>query len=68
VRCQVNLAAHLRPAPTDLASAIERAYEDAMPLREGTAAWFRANARRLSLESSLEGVLASYADESSARR
>jgi len=32
-------------------------------LRRSTADWFRRNGRRLSLESSLETVLAAYKDE-----
>ena len=48
-------------APEDLAAAIERVHADGQALRERTAGWFRANARRLSLESSLETVLAAYA-------
>jgi glycosyltransferase involved in cell wall biosynthesis len=51
----------------DLAAAIERVHADGQALRERTAAWFRANAKRLSLENSLERVLESYA-EASARR
>ena len=54
-------------APADLAAAIERVHADGHALRERTAAWFRANATRLSLASSLEQVLASYS-EPSARR
>jgi glycosyltransferase involved in cell wall biosynthesis len=48
-------------APEDLAAAIERVNAEGQALRERTADWFRANARRLSLESSLETVLAAYA-------
>jgi glycosyltransferase involved in cell wall biosynthesis len=51
----------------DLAAAIERVHVEGQALRERTAAWFAANAKRLSLESSLERVLESYA-EASARR
>jgi glycosyltransferase involved in cell wall biosynthesis len=54
-------------SPGDLAAAIERVHAEGHPLRERTAAWFGANAERLSLESSLKRVLESYA-ESSARR
>ncbi|MGH2742979.1 MAG: glycosyltransferase family 4 protein [Thermoleophilaceae bacterium] len=54
-------------APADLAAAIERVQVGGHELRERTAAWFGANAERLSLESSLRRVLAGYA-ESSARR
>jgi glycosyltransferase involved in cell wall biosynthesis len=48
-------------SPEDLAAAIERVHDGGHALRERTAAWFRANARRLSLESSLERVVAVYA-------
>ncbi|HMJ95304.1 MAG TPA: glycosyltransferase [Thermoleophilaceae bacterium] len=48
-------------SPEDLAAAIERVHADGQALRERTASWFRANARRLSLESSLETVLGAYA-------
>jgi len=48
-------------SPEDLAAAIERVHAEGHALRERTAAWFRANARRLSLDSSLETVVAAYA-------
>jgi glycosyltransferase involved in cell wall biosynthesis len=44
----------------DLADAIVRVYEGGEALRERTRAWFARNSRRLSLESSLETVAASY--------
>jgi glycosyltransferase involved in cell wall biosynthesis len=47
-------------SPEDLAAAIVRVDEAGEELRRSTAAWFRRNARRLSLESSLEKVLAAY--------
>jgi glycosyltransferase involved in cell wall biosynthesis len=47
-------------SPEDLARAIERVHDEGQALRERTAAWFRANAKRLSLASSLEQVLHSY--------
>jgi glycosyltransferase involved in cell wall biosynthesis len=43
-----------------IAAAILRVHEAGTALRESTAAWFAANARRLSLESSLEKVLEHY--------
>jgi len=46
--------------PDDLAEAIVQVHEAGDALREQTAAWFRANAKRLSLDSSLETVLAAY--------
>jgi glycosyltransferase involved in cell wall biosynthesis len=54
-------------SPADLAAAIERVHAEGHALRERTAAWFAANAERLSLEGSLARVLESYA-EPSARR
>jgi glycosyltransferase involved in cell wall biosynthesis len=45
----------------DLAAAILRVWRAGPALREATAAWFGANAERLSLEHSLETVLAAYA-------
>jgi glycosyltransferase involved in cell wall biosynthesis len=54
-------------SPEDLAGAIMQVHEEGQALRDRTAAWFRANARRLSLESSLERVLESYAAESARR-
>ncbi|HEY5286440.1 MAG TPA: glycosyltransferase [Solirubrobacteraceae bacterium] len=47
--------------PEAIADAILRVHEAGMALRESTAAWFAENAERLSLESSLGVVLASYA-------
>jgi glycosyltransferase involved in cell wall biosynthesis len=48
-------------APEDLAEAIVRVHEAGGELRRSTAAWFAANARRLSIESSLDAVARSYA-------
>lgn len=45
---------------TDLADAIERVHAAGPALREATAAWFGRNARRLSLDGSLEIVSAAY--------
>lgn len=53
--------------PESIAAAIVRVHEAGMALRESTASWFAENASRLSLESSLEIVLASYAERPSAR-
>jgi glycosyltransferase involved in cell wall biosynthesis len=47
-------------APDDLAQAILRVYDAGPALRASTAAWYKRNARRLSLEGSLETVLKSY--------
>jgi glycosyltransferase involved in cell wall biosynthesis len=47
----------------DLATAIVHVHEAAEDLRRSTADWFRRNARRLSLESSLETVLDAYRAE-----
>jgi glycosyltransferase involved in cell wall biosynthesis len=46
--------------PDELAAAILRVLNAGYGLREATSEWFRANASRLSLESSLDAVLASY--------
>jgi glycosyltransferase involved in cell wall biosynthesis len=48
-------------APEDLAAAILRVHEAGPALRQATAAWYARNARRLSLDSSLEAVLRYYA-------
>ena len=47
--------------PDTIARAIVQVHELGLSLRESTARWFAENAQRLSLESSLEAVLASYA-------
>jgi glycosyltransferase involved in cell wall biosynthesis len=47
-------------SPEDLAAAILRVHEAGAPLRTSTAEWFQRNARRLSLDSSLDRVAASY--------
>ena len=49
-------------APQDLAAAILRIHEAGSTLRRSTTGWFEQNARRLSLESSLERILDAYAD------
>ncbi|MGH2852902.1 MAG: glycosyltransferase family 4 protein [Solirubrobacteraceae bacterium] len=46
--------------PEVVAEAIVRVHEAGMALRQSTAQWFAENAQRLSLESSLRAVLASY--------
>jgi glycosyltransferase involved in cell wall biosynthesis len=48
-------------SPEDLAAAIERVHAAGHVMRERTAGWYRANATRLSLDSSLETVVAAYA-------
>ncbi len=53
--------------PEDVAAAIVRVHEAGIAMRESTARWFEQNAQRLSLESSLRAVLASYEREPSAR-
>ncbi len=50
-------------APQDLADAIVRVHEAGAGLRASTAGWFARNARRLSLDSSLDVVARSYAAE-----
>jgi hypothetical protein len=54
-------------SPEDLAAAIVRVNEGGRALRERTCDWFAANARRLSLDSSLRQVSAAYAAWDSAR-
>jgi glycosyltransferase involved in cell wall biosynthesis len=49
------------PDASTIADAIVRVYEAGIAMRESTAVWFAENAERLSLESSLRRVLASYA-------
>ena len=51
----------------DLAAAIERVHAEGQALRDRTAAWFRANAERLSLSGSLDKVLDSYRSASARR-
>jgi len=48
-------------APEDLAEAIARVHEAGAALRRSTADWFARNARRLSLDNSLDVVAACYA-------
>ena len=50
-------------SPDDVAAAILRVHEGGQRLRESTSDWFRENARRLSLENSLERVVESYSRE-----
>jgi glycosyltransferase involved in cell wall biosynthesis len=50
--------------PDVIADAIVRARAGGLPLREATAAWFARNADSLSLESSVQTVLARYAEAS----
>ncbi len=47
--------------PAELAAAILRVHAAGFALRESTAAWYDRNADRLSLDRSLETVLAAYA-------
>jgi glycosyltransferase involved in cell wall biosynthesis len=54
-------------APEDLADALVEAVTGGEALRERTAAWFAAGARRLSVQASLEQVLAAYAEARAAR-
>jgi glycosyltransferase involved in cell wall biosynthesis len=48
--------------PADLAGAILRIHEGGRALRESTADWFERNARRLSIDTSLDTVLRTYED------
>jgi glycosyltransferase involved in cell wall biosynthesis len=52
--------------PEAIADAIVRVHKAGMALRDSTARWFAENAEELSLESSLEKVLASYSGVSTA--
>ncbi len=54
--------------PETIAAAIVRVHEAGIALRERTAAWFAQNATRLSLESSLQVVLAGYRPHDSSAR
>lgn len=56
----VNGTVAASAAPADLSAAIERVSAAGAGLRESTRLWFERNARRLSLESSLDAVLESY--------
>jgi hypothetical protein len=47
--------------PETIAEAIVRVHEAGPALRESTAGWYAEHTEHLSLESSLEQVLASYA-------
>ena len=53
-------------APEALANVILRVRDEGQALRERTASWFRRNADRLSLESSLDAVVAGYRQDQSA--
>ncbi len=53
--------------PEAVAAAIVKVHDAGMAIRESTARWFAENAPRLSLESSLRAVLASYKREPSER-
>ena len=46
--------------PAELAAAIVRIHEAGSPMRDATLAWYRRNERRLSLENSLDTVVAAY--------
>jgi glycosyltransferase involved in cell wall biosynthesis len=60
----VNGALAPAVAPDDLAAAIVRVERAGPALRHSTADWFRTNTDRLSLDASVERVLASYEDVS----
>lgn len=60
----VNGAIAASDDPDAIAEAIVRVWDAGMSMRESTAQWFAENAQRLSLESSLERVLASYSQAS----
>jgi glycosyltransferase involved in cell wall biosynthesis len=60
VREGVNGVVAMSAEPEVVAEAIVKVHEAGMAMRESTARWFAENAQRLSLESSLLEVLASY--------
>ena len=55
-------------SPDDLAAAILRVREAGPDLRERTAAWFARNAKRLSIDSSIDTVLEYYRRASASAR
>ncbi|HEY3187713.1 MAG TPA: glycosyltransferase, partial [Solirubrobacteraceae bacterium] len=57
----VNGVVAASASPEDLADAVVRIHEAGEGMRASTREWFARNARRLSLEGSLETVLAGYA-------
>lgn len=57
----VNGAIVTTPDPLAIAAAIVAVHEAGIAMRESTARWFAENVQRLSIESSLQRVLASYA-------
>jgi glycosyltransferase involved in cell wall biosynthesis len=61
VRDGVNGVVAAADDPQTIAEAIVRIHDAGIVMRESTAAWFAENGERLSLESSLRAVLASYA-------
>lgn len=56
----VNGTVALDSDPETIAQAILRVHRAGIAMRESTATWFAENAKRLSLESSLQAVLESY--------
>jgi glycosyltransferase involved in cell wall biosynthesis len=56
-----------RPDAESIADAIVRVKDAGGPMRASTLRWFERNARRLSLEGSLDTVLASYASDAKRR-
>ncbi len=60
----VNGTVAASATPETLAEAIVRVHEAGLEMRRSTAAWFAENATRLSLESSLQTVLETYAGTS----
>jgi glycosyltransferase involved in cell wall biosynthesis len=56
----VNGTIAARADPEAVAEAIVRVHDAGMRLRQSTALWFKENARRLSVESSLQTVLIAY--------
>jgi glycosyltransferase involved in cell wall biosynthesis len=67
VRDGVNGVIVARADPEAIAAAIVLVHEAGLAMRESTARWFAGQAEELSLESSLEQVLASYSSPSARR-
>jgi glycosyltransferase involved in cell wall biosynthesis len=59
----VNGVVAASASPEELGAAIVRVHRAGAALRESTAHWFARNARRLSLDSSLDAVIGAYEEE-----
>ena len=61
----VNGVVAASASPADLADAIVRVHEAGPAIRTSTAEWFARNAQRLSIDASLDVVVAAYDGNSS---